>query len=278
MATDFREERKWKCTAARVLARAVQTRPAPVPTTTLGLTHTTATTSTAAAGGIAGSSRNEVYAAVPGEDLEQARVVARKVSWMVSLALVGPPHDGGAAAGAAASESKKKKTDENGTNEPSLEEQQPSVMEEEQSSVRKDTQQEEEEEESKEKDASSSPVLRTADRKDFFDLISKRVEAVETKTVRPTRSGASKSAKTHGMKLNPGQMDVIDAIEDWWNGVRAGTVLQGTHACGKTILACSLLWRSRTMGPQVVLCAATSLVSEHMQVVCLFVRSFVFFF
>lgn len=101
------------------------------------------------------------------------------------------------------------------------------------------------------------------ERKALFQQISDRILAIETKGSVETspKVTPSKPSKSHGLKLSNSQLDVVDAIEEWWDHFGVGTVIQGTQACGKTILACSLLWRSRSHGLQVVICSASSIVS-----------------
>lgn len=69
------------------------------------------------------------------------------------------------------------------------------------------------------------------------------------------------SPETHGFHLSSRQSEVVKIIEDRWQRIQAGAVIRGPVASGKTIAACSLLWRNRSLGPQLLICSSASLVS-----------------
>jgi hypothetical protein len=62
------------------------------------------------------------------------------------------------------------------------------------------------------------------------------------------------------MEFSEGQAKVIDRIDSYWSRFGCGAVLGGTMSSGKTISACTLLWKKRSDGPQLLLCSHASLV------------------
>lgn len=92
----------------------------------------------------------------------------------------------------------------------------------------------------------------------FSDVVDKAKSKMDKYTpkskVATTLSGLS-------IELSPGQAKAIDRIEDNWGRVGCGAVLGGTVSSGKTITACTLLWKKRSDGPQLLFCSHASLVS-----------------
>jgi hypothetical protein len=93
----------------------------------------------------------------------------------------------------------------------------------------------------------SSTKLTTVDKRELFQEISDRVQAVGQYSV----NVSSNNGDRHSTIL-----DAMGKCKD----EAVGYVLQGTHACGKTVFACTWLHQNRTKGPQLVLCPATRLV------------------
>ena len=57
------------------------------------------------------------------------------------------------------------------------------------------------------------------------------------------------------------QIKILQMIEyRWQKHIGIGTVLHGPRASGKTILACSAMYRNRSHGPQLLLCSSESVV------------------
>lgn len=64
------------------------------------------------------------------------------------------------------------------------------------------------------------------------------------------------------LNLSGEQKDCVDFVEKLWGGTPSvGSVLIGPGTSGKTIATCSLLWKHRSKGPQMVICPPTSVVS-----------------
>jgi hypothetical protein len=98
------------------------------------------------------------------------------------------------------------------------------------------------------------------DREKIFQDISDQVDQLLEKT---KNSGIkSTTAKTPGLQLSLSitQSKTIDLIEDHWTRLEAGAVMSGPFAAGKTISACTLLWKHRSGGPQLLVCSPASLV------------------
>ena len=66
------------------------------------------------------------------------------------------------------------------------------------------------------------------------------------------------------------QMKTLQMIEDRWQRIGIGSVVHGPRSSGKAIVACSLLHRNRSHGPQLLVCSSAS-------VVCIMGQSIFFF-
>ena len=96
------------------------------------------------------------------------------------------------------------------------------------------------------------------------DDIDKRIDAlndyVKNRAARKNRKKPTKDPVTLGLE----QRKAADFIEFLWecdNSV--APCLDGTVTTGKTVLSCSLLWKHRSEGPQLLICSPTRLVSIH---------------
>lgn len=65
----------------------------------------------------------------------------------------------------------------------------------------------------------------------------------------------------YGLALSEFQVEELEGIENKWENVKAGAILHGPAASGKTIIGSCLLWRHRKSGPQLVICSSLSMVS-----------------
>jgi hypothetical protein len=67
---------------------------------------------------------------------------------------------------------------------------------------------------------------------------------------------------TEKLNLSDEQKETIDFVEKLWSGKPSvGSVVVGPAASGKTIATCSLLWKQKSRGPQLLICPPTSVVS-----------------
>jgi hypothetical protein len=96
------------------------------------------------------------------------------------------------------------------------------------------------------------------------DEISERIDElivrVKDRTVRRNRN---KPAKVP-VSLDAGQRKAVEFVEFVWGGLAHDTsapCLDGPVATGKTVLSCSLLWKRRSEGPQLLVCSPSRLVS-----------------
>lgn len=95
---------------------------------------------------------------------------------------------------------------------------------------------------------------------EISEQIEKSIERVKSRTTRRSRS----KSLNEGIALGEEQRKAIDFIEFIWGGHdMAGSVLDGPISSGKTVAACSMLWRHRSEGPQVLVCSPASVVSIH---------------
>ena len=95
-------------------------------------------------------------------------------------------------------------------------------------------------------------------------------EYIETSLHEPAE-GRSKSPKkekpkvlgSEGLRLSSGQKDAIEFVEELWERKHSpGAILSGTAISGKTIATCSILWKQRSNGPQLLVCPPARLVSS----------------
>ena len=102
------------------------------------------------------------------------------------------------------------------------------------------------------------------DRKALLEQIDGLVDGILAKAGKtaPKSKSAHATLKTHGIVLSGDQSKIVESIEDSWDRIQAGAVLKGPYAAGRTVLACSLLWRHRMRGPQLVLSSFTSQVRQ----------------
>jgi hypothetical protein len=100
-----------------------------------------------------------------------------------------------------------------------------------------------------------------------FESITEQVDKLYKFNGR-SRSKSSAKEMTNALEveklnLSAEQKDTVDFVEKLWGGnPSAGAVLIGPAASGKTLATCSLLWKQKSKGPQMVVCPPTSVVSS----------------
>ena len=113
-------------------------------------------------------------------------------------------------------------------------------------------------------DATNETDEEPKDKAGSFQRISKAVEAVmdnsPSKTARKNskRGKAGSGGKVEGghLSLTTWQQETTEFIEKKWGHSNGpGAILTGPRASGKTIAVCSLLWKRRTSGPQLLVCS-----------------------
>jgi hypothetical protein len=101
--------------------------------------------------------------------------------------------------------------------------------------------------------------------KKLFQDISGHVENLIDKIKKAGAKPKNQStiAKMPGLQvsLSTAQAKTMDSIEDYWTRLEAGAVLSGPFAAGKSIVACTMLWKHRSSGPQLLVCSPASMVS-----------------
>jgi hypothetical protein len=106
-----------------------------------------------------------------------------------------------------------------------------------------------------------------SERDKMFQYISDHVENFLDKTKKNGSKPKNQStvAKIPGLQvsLSTSQTKSIDSIEDYWTRIEAGAILSGPFASGKTIVACALLWKHRSSGPQLLVCSPASMVCVY---------------
>jgi hypothetical protein len=104
-----------------------------------------------------------------------------------------------------------------------------------------------------------------SEREKQFQEISDHVENLFDKIKKTGAKPKNQStiAKMPGLQvsLSTAQAKTMDSIEDYWTRLEAGAVLSGPFAAGKTIVACTILWKHRASGPQLLVCSPASMVS-----------------
>jgi hypothetical protein len=105
-----------------------------------------------------------------------------------------------------------------------------------------------------------------------FDEISQQVQSsIELVHSLKVKSGQQKLHESiqSEMKLSRAQLQAVYFIENLWkaklstftsNDAKIAAVLCGSFGTGKTAIACSLIWRNRKAGHQLVLCSVGALV------------------
>ena len=99
-----------------------------------------------------------------------------------------------------------------------------------------------------------------------FERINKAVEALleaPQKTARKKRKADSgRKADAEDVTLTSSQLEAIEFIENKWNnGNGPGAIFTGPKSSGKTTALCSLLWKNRGKGPQLLVCSPARVVS-----------------
>ncbi|GAX13843.1 hypothetical protein FisN_5Lh264 [Fistulifera solaris] len=96
------------------------------------------------------------------------------------------------------------------------------------------------------------------DKNDMHEKISSLFESVQTTTWKEEQD--FDEGQQYGLQMSEKQSATILRIESRWDKLNVGSVLHGSRCSGKTILVCSLLWRRRDLGPQLLLCPASRLI------------------
>jgi hypothetical protein len=96
---------------------------------------------------------------------------------------------------------------------------------------------------------------------DISDHVENLIDKIKKNGAKPKNQ--STIAKMPGVQvsLSTAQAKTMDSIEDYWTRLEAGAVLSGPFAAGKTIVACTILWKHRLSGPQLLVCSPASMVS-----------------
>ncbi|KAL7563718.1 hypothetical protein ACA910_020408 [Epithemia clementina (nom. ined.)] len=84
-----------------------------------------------------------------------------------------------------------------------------------------------------------------------FDQLLKVFVAVRKAETKP---------KSFGVDLLAHQVDGVAFMDDAWKKGSVGSLLSGPVSSGKTFTTCSILWKNKSSGPQLVVCSADSLV------------------
>ena len=101
---------------------------------------------------------------------------------------------------------------------------------------------------------------------DFIQRVSTHVDRISKSTTEQLsithEENKSTEDKSNANIIQPSveQIRTINMIEDRWQRSGIGSVLHGPRASGKTIVACCLLHRNRSKGPQLLVCSSASLV------------------
>lgn len=109
----------------------------------------------------------------------------------------------------------------------------------------------------------SSPSVKESS----YDTITTYIDDLR-KSSDKSRSKASTKEFNNALKvgkvsLAAAQKEALDFAEKIWGGHTApGRVLMGPPSCGKTFVACCMLWKRRTKGPQILICPPASTVSS----------------
>lgn len=121
------------------------------------------------------------------------------------------------------------------------------------------------------RDAAADEEDHSKVRQTRFETATKHVEEIldrlkekEKPPPKKKSKSASRHAKSvvdsHGFELSAAQTSVVGDIENRWQNLNVGAVFKGPMAGGKTIATCSVLWRKRSNGPQLVVCSFAVMV------------------
>lgn len=232
-ATDFREERKWKVVAARWTGYEIVQQAANPMKCSSGASSQASNASVEPDQGIACIEQPQVVA----EAKEETENVPEVVSEPSDTALEEDPTIDEAELRQSSSMLSR------------------SVVDFLQGKAEKEPQHDKDEEMS----TSSAPAdattdeLQTENPSEYVDRILESMKK-DLQNERRSRSEA------YGQKLTEHQVQAVRAVEDRWHRVRVGACLRGPVSAGKTITACSLLWRHRAQGISLVICKLENVV------------------
>jgi len=105
-------------------------------------------------------------------------------------------------------------------------------------------------------------ILDTETRESIIATISARFNEISPLLRASTEDTEKKGMDVDGVSLSNEQAHIVRLIEYKWKTCKLGTELHGTKACGKTVLACAVLARNASTGPQLLVCRSTSMVSS----------------
>lgn len=271
-ATDFIEERKWKESTARTLGQAIiLPKDTLAPSTNDEEMEDVSDSETKSNCAKDGSENEEtphrrLYIDVSVEHEQLARKVAKIVSSMVSE-LSGSVIDNGAFAESDEEYTKALRRHEETRKRLEGDESQTASDKAENIGMPADEAKENTEEE-KPRQVASDKATDHLERERIFNDISGLVENLLAKAKKP----AAKSKNTPTIAKAPGipvslstaETAAVNSIEDNWARLQAGAVVSGPFAAGKTIAACTLLWKHRLDGPQLLICSPASMVCTLM--------------
>jgi hypothetical protein len=88
----------------------------------------------------------------------------------------------------------------------------------------------------------------------------RKASEIRNVSVSPGREGKGPDCL---FALSSVQNEAFEFMKNSWDSEECmGTILSGSAASGKTLLACTLIWNQRSLGPQMVVCPPASVVSS----------------
>lgn len=98
-----------------------------------------------------------------------------------------------------------------------------------------------------------------------FESISEHVEKIRSSMERNTKSASTditNALEVGKLNLTSGQKETMNFVEKAWTASPSqSAIIAGHPLSGKTIATCSILWKHKSKGPQVLICSPASVVS-----------------